>query len=355
MNSKSKTGVLLLNLGTPDDPSPEAVGRYLTEFLNDPWVIDILPPLRWILVNLLIVPKRKFASSEAYRKIWGERGSPLKSALLDAVEAMRAKLGDAYIVEPAMRYQNPSIEAALRKFQSAGVDRIRVVHLYPQYATATNRSTEEKISRVMKAIGYSANVDVLKPYYRNPLFIGPYVNAIRESLGRWEKPGTRPFVLFSYHGLPERQIRKADPSGSYCLSGGGACCDMISPKNEAFCYRAHCFSTTRELARALGLTPDQYALSFQSRLGRTKWLDPDTIPVVTDLAKRGIKDLLVVCPAFTADCLETLEEIGIRLRAQFLSEGGERFDFVRSLNSRPDWVDSLVEFSKSGEYLPLAR
>lgn len=352
MNLKSKTGILLLNLGTPDDPSPEAVGRYLTEFLNDPWVIDIPTPLRWVLVNWLIVPKRKFASSEAYQQIWGKLGSPLKSALLEATEFLRRELGDAYVVEPAMRYQNPSIETALKRFLSAGVNQIRVVHLYPQYAAATNRSTEEKIKETMTSLGYGASVEILKPYYRNPLFIRPYVNAIREGLNAWERPDLRPYVLFSYHGLPERQIRKTDPSKTHCLVDR-SCCDEITPKNEAFCYRAHCFSTTRELARELGLAPDQYSMSFQSRLGRAKWLDPDTVPVVSGLAQRGVKDLLVVCPAFTADCLETLEEIGIRLKEQFLSEGGERFDFVRSLNARPEWVSSLAEFSRSGDYSPL--
>ena len=337
-------GVLLLNLGTPDSPEPADVGRYLTEFLSDPYVVDIPALARWILVNVLIVPRRKHASSEAYKKVWNERGSPLKRHLEDLHSAVSTLLGPEFAVEPAMRYQNPSMRSALDKLRARGAREIRLIQLYPQYALATNASTEERLRELLAEMKWDVPVKILAPFYRDPGFIESYRERISEVLAE----GPFDLLLLSYHGLPERQVRKSDPSGSTCLARGD-CCDTIREQNRSTCYRAHCFETTRLLTKALGLRPEQVAISFQSRLGRTKWLEPDTVHVVSDAVKRGAKRIVVACPAFTADCLETLEEVGIRLREQFLSDGGTDFRWVPSLNSEGTWVKTVAGYAREIE------
>lgn len=340
-----KTGVLLLNLGTPDEPTPESVGRYLREFLMDPYVIDLPLPLRWFLVNLVIAPRRSIASAEAYRKIWTDRGSPLKVHTLDLADRVARELGEGYSVRAAMRYRDPSIRSALAGFRDEGVEEIRVFPLYPQYARATSVSSESEVERLARELGLRARLRFAHPFYRDPGFVAAFRERIAESLrGR-----DFDHVLFSYHGIPERQLRAASP-GCGCTQDPELCRTRIHPRNERACYRAHCYETSRLLAEGLGLPRERWSVSFQSRLGRAKWIGPYTDVTLNELASQGVKRLAIACPAFTADCLETLEEIGLRAKEQFLNRGGESLVLVPSLNSEPAWVRAVAGLVKSGRF-----
>lgn len=343
------TGLLLINLGTPDAPTTPAVRRYLREFLSDPRVIDINPIGRALLLNLIILPLRPKKSAHAYRAIWdAERGSPLLAYSKELAAGVRDKLGDSWRVELAMRYGNPSIASALDTLRGAGVDRIVVLPLYPQYAAS---STATSVARVMELVGArwdTVPLDVVPAFYDDPGFLGAFTTVAAPVLA-----DARPdHVLFSFHGLPERQIRKSDPSGTHCLRDG--CCDRITAANQG-CYRAQCYATARELAARLSVT--DYTVCFQSRLGRTPWIQPHTDVLLDELAKQGKKRLAVLCPAFVADCLETLEEIGIRARAQFKAAGGEELVLVPSLNATPAWIDAvcaMAERHAARKLLPIA-
>lgn len=329
----NKTGLMLLNLGTPDNPEPEAVGRYLKQFLMDKWVIDIPFLFRWILVNLLIIPKRKFASAEAYRKVWSERGSPLLFNSNELTAAVQKKMPD-YKVVTAMRYGNPSVEQAFLELQKNGCTDFTIVPLYPQYAESSTRTATDECMRVARKLKIAGKVWFSRAFYEHPKFIEAYSNILEQSL-RVANPD---HVLFSYHGLPERHIRRLDHTGSHCFASAN-CCDSITDANRN-CYRAQSFSTTRAIAKRLNLK--NYSVSFQSRLGRTPWIKPYTDVVIQDLPKSGVKNLVVLTPSFTADCLETVEEIGIRAKEDFLASGGESFTRVPCLNSEDVWVDAVV-------------
>jgi protoporphyrin/coproporphyrin ferrochelatase len=333
-----RTAVLLANLGTPDSPSVSDVRRYLREFLSDPRVIDIHPVARWILLNLIILPFRPAKSARAYQSIWGEAetGSPLLFHSRGLAEGVRRALGDQYVVELGMRYGSPSIPSALAKLKAANPTRIVIAPLFPQYSSA---ATGSALDRVYEILGKQWNipaVQTLEPFYDDPSFIG-----VASGIARRHLDAFRPdFVLFSYHGLPERQVRKSDPTGRHCLASA-TCCDAMVPANN-FCYRAHCFATTRAVADRLGLAAERHSVSFQSRLGRTPWIRPYTDHVLPDLARAGKKRLAIICPAFVADCLETVEEIGIRAKNQWRSLGGEDLLLVPSLNAEPDWIDAVA-------------
>ncbi len=341
---ESKIGVLLINLGTPDEPTPEKVAIYLREFLMDEHVVDIPRVLRWILVHLLIVPRRSHASAEAYRKIWTERGSPLKFHSVDLTEKVGAAMGSKYDVRLAMRYQNPSVETVLMDWKKDGIEEIRMLPLYPQYARASSFSSEETVLKALKKLGFSPRLKILPAFYDDPGFIDTFVERARTT-PRWKE---MEHVLFSFHGLPERQILRA-ARGDHCLRSAG-CCDSIVPANSETCYRAHCYQTARKLSGRLELTEDNWSVSFQSRLGRTKWIEPYTDEVIPKLASRGIKRIAVMCPAFVADCLETLEEIGIRAQEQFRALGGEEIVLIPSLNSEPRWVETVARLAKEGAF-----
>ena len=333
------TGLLLINLGTPDDPSTPAVRRYLAEFLSDPRVIDINAVGRALLLHGVILRTRPAKSAEAYQTIWHqEMGSPLLSFSKALADGVRAALGSGWQVELAMRYGNPSIASALDRLAQAAVERVVVLPLYPQYAAS---STATSVAKVMELA--TSQWDVM------PLDIVPAFHADAGFLAAWEavaKPAlaeARPdHVLFSYHGLPERQIQKSDPTGNHCLKSA-TCCDALGPQNHR-CYRAQCFATTRALVQRLGV--GDHTVSFQSRLGKTPWITPHTDVVLDELAKKGVKRLAVMCPAFVADCLETLEEIGIRAREQFKAAGGEELTLVPSLNASPAWIDAVAGIAR---------
>jgi ferrochelatase len=330
------TGLLLCNLGTPDDPSPGSVRRYLREFLADPRVLDMNPVGRWALLNLVILPFRPRKSAAAYQKIWTERGSPLLTNTQDLAAAVGARLGDGWAVELGMRYQRPSIATALEKLHAAGADRIVVFPLYPQYSASSTGSSVQEIFRVASRPWVTPNLSFVEPFYDDPGFIEAF--ALRGApIIEAERPD---HVLFSFHGLPERHMRKADRSGRHCLASS-SCCDRMVDANRD-CYRAQCFATARALAARLALPEGLSSVTFQSRLGRTPWIQPYTDVALLRLASQGKKRLVVFCPAFVADCLETLEEIGIRGKHDFVAAGGEDLTLVPSLNDSPAWVDAVI-------------
>lgn len=335
------TGLLLCNLGTPDAPTPAAVRRYLRQFLGDARVLDINPIGRWALLNLVILPFRPRKSAEAYRKIWSERGSPLLEHSLALVQAVRAQLGPGWAVELGMRYQSPSLSSALAKLRDAGADRVVVLPLYPQYAASTTGSTVAEVLRLSGAPWAPPALDIVEPFYDRPDFIAAFAAQGAPLV----QGGATEHVLFSFHGLPERHLRKTDSSGSHCLAHGD-CCATVSMVNRR-CYRAQCYATAGALAARLSLPEGGWSVSFQSRLGRTRWIEPYTDRTLVALAQQGYKRLAVFCPSFVADCLETLEEIGIRGKAQFLAGGGEQLTLVPSLNASPAWVETVAALARA--------
>lgn len=330
-----RTGILLVNLGTPDAPEPAPVRRYLRQFLSDPRVIDIHPIGRAALLHLVILPFRPAKSAAAYRKIWTPEGSPLLVHGRALVERLRERIPE-HPIELGMRYGNPSLEAAIAKLSEQGCDRVVALPLYPHYAASSTGSTVAELARIVGSLWTTPFVSVLPPFYDHPAFLAAFAAVARESLASFAPD----HVLFSFHGLPERQVvRCADPR--VCLASP-TCCDTIGPANRN-CYRAQCHVTARELAAVLelGEQGEGWSISFQSRLGRTPWIKPYTDEVVPALAKRGVAKLAVMCPAFVADCLETLEEIGMRADEDFKAAGGQAVELVPSLNSHPAWVDAV--------------
>ncbi len=329
-------GVLLINLGTPEAPRSGPVRKYLREFLSDPRVLDINPVGRKLLLEGVILPLRPQKSAAAYRKIWTERGSPLLVESLALVEKVREALGAEVPVELGMRYGNPSIASALGRLSAARTSRLVVAPLYPQYSSAATGSSLEEVYRITGAFEVVPNLSVLPPFYADPGFLDAFARQGEPVLAR-DRPD---HVLFSFHGLPERQVKRSDPTAAHCLRSA-SCCDRMVDANRD-CYRAQCFATARALAHRLGLAQGRFTVCFQSRLGRTPWIRPYTDQVIPELAARGMRRLAVICPAFVADCLETLEEIGLRARDQFLSLGGESLSLVPSLNASPAWVSALT-------------
>ncbi|PBQ32625.1 ferrochelatase [Sphingobacteriaceae bacterium] len=329
-----KKAVLLINLGTPDAPSAGKVGKYLTEFLNDKRVIDINPVGRFILVNLIIVPFRSFKSSKLYQAIWTKEGSPLLLNSILLKEKLQAKLGNDYIVELAMRYQTPGIKSVLEKLRAQRPEKIHVLPLYPQYASSSTGSTLEEVFDKIKGWEVIPNLNIISKFYDHPRFIEALVSQAKKY-----KIEDYDHVLFSYHGLPERQIRKgsAHYGGDTCQMG--ACCNSIT-KNNQYCYRANCFETTRQLVKALNIPADKHTTAFQSRLDN-KWLKPFSDKVVEELANKGAKKVLVFSPAFVADCLETIYEIGTEYQEIFEHHGGEKITLVESLNASDEWVEAV--------------
>lgn len=331
-----KKGVLLVNLGTPDAPEPGPVRRYLREFLSDPRVLDLHPVGRSLMLNLIILPVRPAKSAEAYQKVWMKEGSPLLVHSRALAAAVAERLRGEYEVELAMRYGNPSLPDAVKALRARGVKEFILLPLYPQEATSSTSSTVARAYEVLAEPWDALPVRVVPAFHDHPGFLDAFAEVARPVIAE----ARADHVLFSYHGLPERHMRKSDPSGQHCLASP-SCCDVLTDVNR-HCYRAQCFATTRALAERLGLAPSGYTISFQSRLGRTPWIKPYTDLVLPELAKKGVKRLAVMCPAFVADCLETLEEVGLRAREQFIESGGESLTLVPSLNSHPAWVDTVV-------------
>jgi len=338
--ARATRGVLLVNLGSPEAPESGAVRHYLREFLSDPRVLDMNPVGRALLLYGVILPFRPAKSAEAYRKIWTEEGSPLLVHSRALAAEVRARLGGGWQVELAMRYGEPSVAGALDRLRAAAVDEIVVLPLYPQYAASSTGSSLEAIFRLAGARWVVPSLQVVPPFHDDDGFLDAFVEVARPMLAAADYQ----HLLFSFHGLPERQVRKTDDSGRHCLASP-TCCDALAAVNRN-CYRAQCFATARALAARLGREEGSWSVSFQSRLGRTPWIQPYTDVVLPALAAAGKKRVAVKCPAFVADCLETLEEIGIRAREQFIAAGGELLTLVPSLNSSPRWVDAVVDLAR---------
>ena len=333
-------GLLLINLGTPEAPETEPVRTYLRQFLNDDRVLDMNPAARAALLNLVILRKRPKESAAAYRKIWTERGSPLLVETQDLAEKVATKLGESWLVELGMRYGNPSIGSALTKLISRGANQVVVFPLYPQYASSSTGTALEEIYRLCAEEWNVVPLSVVPPFYDDPGFLDAFAANGRTVIDD-ESPD---HVLFSYHGLPERHVQKSDPSSNHCLAEAN-CCDAIVETNK-HCYRAQCYATTRELAKRLELAPEMHSVSFQSRLGKTPWIQPFTDDVLPQLANKDVKRLAVFCPSFVADCLETLEEIEIRADEQFREAGGDKLTLIPSLNSADDWVEAVCALAR---------
>lgn len=347
--NRAMIGLLLVNLGTPDDPSASAVRRYLREFLSDPRVLDINAVGRFLLLNLIILPFRPRKSAAAYRLIWTERGSPLLFHSQDLVPMVQERLGDRWRVELAMRYGKPSIADAMTRFREHGIDRIVVLPLYPHYASSSTGSTLDAVYRQAAEAWNVPHVSAIESFYEHSGFIGAFTERGQVVLDSLKPDHT----LFSFHGLPERHVQKSDDTGAHCLAKDD-CCARICEANRN-CYRAQCFATARALATALSLADDDYTVCFQSRLGKVPWIQPYTDQVIPELAAKGKKKLAVFCPAFVADCLETLEEIGMRAKEQFVEHGGEELELVPSLNSSPAWADAVVALVRAHLSEPGAR
>lgn len=331
-----KTGILLVNLGTPDSPATADVRKYLREFLNDPRVIDIAPLARMLLVNLIIVPFRSPKSAALYKKIWTKNGSPLLYYSERQRDLLQQALGNDYTVELAMRYQTPSIEQALEKLKASGVNKIRVIPLFPQYASASTGSVHQKIMQLVSKWEVIPAIDFINSFCDDVHFIQSFAE-----VGRRYDHTQYDHVLMSFHGLPERQILKAD-NCNHCLKE--TCCDSLTA-NNTFCYRAQCFQTARMLAKALHLKPENYSVCFQSRLGKDPWIKPYSDHVIKQLGADGKKRLLVFAPAFVSDCLETLYEIAVEYDELFKEHGGEKIQMVESLNDSPQWIEALKKIS----------
>lgn len=338
----SRTGVLLINLGTPDAPSAAAVGPYLREFLMDGYVIDVPAPLRWFLVNVLIVPRRKHKSAEAYRKVQMPEGSPLlvhTRALAEKVSARLADESDRYVLQYAMRYGNPSIASALAKLCSADISKILVLPLYPQYAESSFETAMVEAKKSAAELGCLDRLTFMAPFYDSPGFINAFAARVLDEL----KHRPVEHLVFSFHGLPERHVVKLHPE--HCLQTND-CCDQIGNANRN-CYRAQCFFTANAIAKCAGLAEGSYTVAFQSRLGRARWIEPNTEDILKEFGSRGVKTIAVSCPSFVADCLETLEEIGMRGRETFIEAGGNDLHLIPALNSDPLWVETIVSWVRA--------
>ncbi len=324
--------VLLVNLGSPDAPTAPAVRRYLREFLMDRRVLDVNWFLRFCIVHFAILPRRPKQSAHAYQSIWTDAGSPLIVTSKNLQKKLQARV--TVPVALAMRYQNPSISEIIRSLSSQNVDDLLLIPLFPHFAMSSFETAVERVKEVAASLAPQMRLTVQPPYYEEPDYIQALVGSAREFLS-----GGFEHLLFSFHGIPERHIRKADSTKTHCLATP-ECCQSPSPAH-ATCYRAQCFKTVAAFVRSAGIPREKYSVSFQSRLGRDPWLKPYTDQELPRLAANGIRNLLVMCPAFVSDCLETLEEIGIRGKETFLNAGGKQLTLIPCLNEHPLWVEAL--------------
>jgi len=338
MNNMNNRAVLLTNLGSPDDTGVPAVRRYLDQFLMDPYVIQLPWLLRRLIVSLLVLPKRPRASAHAYQSIWWEEGSPLIVLSERLLEAVRRKTGVP--VAMAMRYGNPSIESQLLQLAARdGIGEILLVPLYPHYADSTVKTSVEEAKRVIAKHGLEVRLNVIKPFYEEP----DYIDALLASAAPWlDDSEGFDHVLFSYHGLPEIHLKKADPTGAHCLARPDCC--QVPSAAHATCYRHQVLQTTAHFVKKAGLKPDQYSIAFQSRLGRAKWLEPSTVDTLEKLAGKGVRRLLVMCPAFVTDCLETLEEIALQGAETFKQAGGASLTLIPCLNDHEQWATVVARW-----------
>lgn len=329
-----KKGVLLLNIGSPRTYQVHDVKKYLKTFLMDKDIISIPYPARWLLVHGLIVPRRAPYSAANYQKIWmTNEGSPLTVYTGRFAKKLQAELGEGYVVKVGMRYAEPSIEKALREFGEMDLETLILAPLYPQYAEATTGSSLKEVDRLIGRLGLEVPTETVPPFFEDPTFIEPSVQMIRETLADKKVD----HYLFSFHGLPEKQIRKVQG----CLRTDGCCFEKNACTKN--CYRAQCYATATRIAESLGLLDSHWSVSFQSRLGRGEWLKPATDHTLEILAQTNKKKIAVFCPSFVTDCLETLEEIGLEGQAHFKEHGGEEYTLIPCLNDNETWTRRFAE------------
>ncbi|RUQ84989.1 ferrochelatase [Legionella septentrionalis] len=324
-------GLLLLNLGTPASPDVPAVRRYLRQFLADKRVIALPAPLRYLLLYGIILPFRPKQTARAYKAIWTEHGSPLLYHGKKLADKLQAELGTNCKVVLAMRYGEPSIAKALQELHSC--DHITILPLYPQYSSAATGSTLEEVMRQLSIRSTIPFLNIIRDFHQFPGFIQAQAAKIKPYLNDHD------YILLSYHGLPENHLLK-NACKTHCQTG----CNKKSPGHPS-CYRAQCIKTSTLLALELQLRQHQFGMSFQSRLGKTPWIKPYTDHMLTELARRGIKRLAVACPSFVSDCLETLEEIGMRAREDWQKLGGEKFTLIPCVNDDDVWVQELLNLT----------
>ena len=319
-----KPAVLLINLGTPEAPTAPALRKYLKQFLWDPRVVELPRPLWWLVLNLIILNIRPKASAEKYAKVWTPEGSPLKVHTERQAKLLRGYLGqsgrDDIVIEWAMRYGEPSVAAALDRLKAAGCTRILVVPLYPQYSVSTTASAMDAVAEWVRRNPQSAAIEALEHFHDNPGYIAALTAGIR---AHWMDYGRPEKLVMSFHGLPKVSIARGDPYYGQCLESG------------------------RLLASELGLTEDDYAITFQSRFGPAEWLQPYTQQTLEALGRSGVGRVDVVCPGFVSDCLETLEEIAMECREAFLAAGGREFRYIPCLNERHEWIKALADLAGS--------
>ena len=331
-----KIGILLINTGTPDSPSVPDVRRYLGQFLWDHRVLDMHPVKRWLLLNLIILRRRPKESAHAYQQIWTDRGSPLIFHTEDFRDGLRKRLPDT-LVEIGMAYGNPSIPSSIDSLLEQGASRIILAPMFPQYASATFGAVLEVAHKtISQKLNLPASTTI-SPYYNDPRDLDAWASNTKDRLEAF-KPD---HILLSFHGLPERHVRNGDPTGSNCLQKENCCANYLD--HNPNCYKAHCLATGRGIVERLGLKEGEYSLAFQSRLGKDPWISPATDKTVDALAQSGVKRLAILSPAFVADCIETIEELGIQARESFIENGGEVLELLPSLNSEDVWVDAFAE------------
>lgn len=319
-----KIGVLITNLGTPDAPNKVALKRYLKEFLSDPRVVEVPRLLWWMILNLVILNIRPKRSAKAYSTVWTERGSPLMYHTQDQADALRTKLqetyGDKVVLEFAMRYGSPSIADVMNSMLQGGVRKLLVLPLYPHYCASTTGSTFDAIAKDLSQRRWLPELRFISHYHDNPDYIEALANSIR---AHWKEKGQADKLIFSYHGIPKRYLINGDP------------------------YHCECYKTSRLIAEKLGLSKDRYFTSFQSRFGREEWLKPYTDQSLKAFPAQGVKSVQVICPGFSADCLETIEEIGEENREYFMHAGGERYEYISALNAQPEHIEALASLIES--------
>lgn len=328
--------ILLVNLGSPDSPSVPDVRRYLNEFLMDERVIDVAWPIRRFIVGMILINRPK-ESAHAYQSVWTPEGSPLIVTSRNVQEKLQALL--PVPVELAMRYQNPSIAAAIKKLSAQGIKEVLLIPLFPHYAMSSYETAVVRVQEVAGKLAPQMKITVQPPYGDAPDYIAAMVATAADYLKQ-----DYDHLLFSFHGVPERQIKKSDPTGSHCLTVKD-CCKTPSAAHQ-FCYRHQCHRTAEEFARAAKLPDIKWSVAFQSRLGKDPWLKPYTDFELERLAREGVKKILVLSPAFVSDCLETIEELGIRGKESFMAAGGESYALIPCLNEHPAWIAALENMAK---------
>ena len=326
---ESKIGILLTNLGTPEAPTREALKPYLKQFLWDPRVVEVPRPIWWLILNGIILNTRPKRSAEAYAQVWTDRGSPLLANLKEQVngisQRLESKFGDQFVVMGAMRYGQPAIEKTLNEMFDAGIQKLLVLPLYPQYGGPTTGSTFDEVTAKLTQRRWLPSLRFISNYHDHPSYIGAVSDSIRN---HWDNNGRAETLLFSYHGMPKQYLLEGDP------------------------YHCQCYKTSRLIAEALKLKEGEYITTFQSRFGREEWLQPYTDETLKSLPEQQINSAQVVCPGFSADCLETIEEIGIENRDYFIASGGSRYEYIPCLNAQPKHLDAITEIliSELGEW-----